>query len=295
MGLETKPDARKVALLLTIAGSQAIEVFNTFVLESPDDSEKLEVVLNKFDAHCSPKKNETYERYVFRSRVQHQHEPFDSFLTDLRLKAQSCNFMMLRDSMIRDQVVFGVEDKKLRERLLRETELTLEVAVRICQVSELSQKQVRKFSEMAAGITEHASDDTAAVGAVSYQRRWNTRTRPAQRTEDVMYSCKRCGSKHKPRQCPAFGKQCSYCKGTNHFAKQCFSRGKEERKVKSVNIVDDPDLSEKFFVGVVNCGDEHKHNPEVENKFTRGDKWIAPLVINGIIVTMRLDTGAKLI
>ena len=118
-GLEAKTEARKVALLLTIAGPQAIEVFNTFVFDSPEDNEKLDVVLSKFDTHCSPKKNETYERYVFRSRIQRQHEPFDSFLTDLRLKAQSCNFVMLKDSMIRDQLVYGVEDKKVRERLLR--------------------------------------------------------------------------------------------------------------------------------------------------------------------------------
>lgn len=78
MGLKTKLEARKVALLLTIAGPQAIEVFNTFVFDSPEDSEKLDVVLSKFDAHCSPKKNETYERYVFRSRTQRQHEPLAS-------------------------------------------------------------------------------------------------------------------------------------------------------------------------------------------------------------------------
>lgn len=102
MGLETMPQARKVALLLTIAGPQAIEIFNTFVFHSPDNSEKLDAVLSKFDAHCSSNKNETYKRYVFWSRTQRQHEPFDSFLMDLRLKAQSCNFVTLKESIIRD-------------------------------------------------------------------------------------------------------------------------------------------------------------------------------------------------
>lgn len=147
MGLEEKPGSRKVALLLTMAGPQAIEVYNTFIFDSQDDQDKLDIVLQKFDAHCSPKKNETYERYVFRSRMQQQGEPFDNFLTDLKLKAQTCNFETLRDSMIRDQVVFGVEDKKLRERLLRETELTLDGAIKICHASELSQMHVKTFSE----------------------------------------------------------------------------------------------------------------------------------------------------
>ncbi|RVE67361.1 hypothetical protein OJAV_G00102270 [Oryzias javanicus] len=103
---------------------EAIEVFNTFVFDNPGDEEKLDAVLSKFDAHCSPKKTETYERYVFRSRTQRTHEPFDSFLTDLRLKAQSCNFATLKDSMIRVRLSSS-GGYKIRGRLLRETELTL--------------------------------------------------------------------------------------------------------------------------------------------------------------------------
>lgn len=293
MGLEAQPDARKVALLLTIAGPQAIEVFNTFVFDDPGDEDKLDIVLGKFDAHCSPKKNETYERYVFRSRTQREHEPFDSFLTDLRLKAQSCNFATLKDSMIRDQIVFGVEDNKVRERLLRETELTLAGAIKICQASELSHKHVKTFNEMSAGASAKVSESAAAVGAVSYQQKRRTQTRPAQQLEEVKFSCRRCGAQHKPRQCPAFGKQCSSCKGKNHFAKQCFSKRKEGKKGKTVNLVEEPNLSDTFFVGIVNCESEQENDANNENDVTREDKWLAPLLINGTVVTMRLDTGAK--
>ena len=37
LGLDDKPDARLIALLLTVAGPQAVEVFNTFVFDSEDD------------------------------------------------------------------------------------------------------------------------------------------------------------------------------------------------------------------------------------------------------------------
>ncbi len=73
----------------------------------------------KFDAHCLSKKNETNERYVSRTRKQHEGEAFDRFLTYLKIKAKTYNFNELRDSMIRDQIVFGICDKKVRERLLR--------------------------------------------------------------------------------------------------------------------------------------------------------------------------------
>lgn len=227
MGLETKPDTRKVALLLTLAGPQAIEVYNTFVFDTAEDNEKLDVVLAKFEAHCTPKKNETYERYMFRSRVQLHNEPFDSFLTALRLKAQSCGFGTLKDSLVRDQIVFGVEDKKLRERLLRETDLSLESAIKICHANELSQKHIKTFTEMS---TAAPRSDGAAVGAVSFQRGRHQRLQPTQRPEDAMFFCKRCATQHKPKRCPAFGKVCSNCHGRNHFAKQCFSKRKEGQK-----------------------------------------------------------------
>ncbi|CAK6975876.1 unnamed protein product [Scomber scombrus] len=39
VGLDSKSDARKIALLLTVAGPQAIEVFNTFEFAAPEDRE----------------------------------------------------------------------------------------------------------------------------------------------------------------------------------------------------------------------------------------------------------------
>ncbi|RVE61333.1 hypothetical protein OJAV_G00169770 [Oryzias javanicus] len=166
IGLDAKPDARKIALLLTVAGPQAVDVFNTFVFVDAGDRDKFDAVLLKFDEHCSPKKNETYERYVFRSRLQQLTESFDAFVTDLKLKARTCNFGVLQDSMIRDQVVFGVKDRKVRERLLRETDLTLADAVKICQAGELALQHAKTFSDGPGDATP----DGAAVAVVSKRR-----------------------------------------------------------------------------------------------------------------------------
>lgn len=51
-----------------------------------------------FDEHCLPKKNKTFERYVFCSCMQVQAESVEAFVTDLKLKARTCNFGELRDS-----------------------------------------------------------------------------------------------------------------------------------------------------------------------------------------------------
>ncbi len=68
-GLERDNDRRKIALLLTVAGRSAIDVFNTFQF-SEEEQDKYDVVMAKFEDYCTPKKNEIYECYVFRNRMQ---------------------------------------------------------------------------------------------------------------------------------------------------------------------------------------------------------------------------------
>lgn len=109
MGLDLKLDARNVALLLTIAGLQTINVYNALIFVGEEDRLKLDMVPGKFEARCSPKKNETHDRYVFCSRLQQLGESFASCLIDLKIKAQSCNSHTLKDLMIRDQNVFGLK------------------------------------------------------------------------------------------------------------------------------------------------------------------------------------------
>ena len=65
-------------------------------------------LINKFDRYCTPRTNETYERYVFYMTVQ-KHS------TNLKIKAKSCNFGPLESSLVRDQIVVGVHDTKLKE------------------------------------------------------------------------------------------------------------------------------------------------------------------------------------
>jgi hypothetical protein len=58
--VDQRADERKIAMLLTVAGTEAIEVFNIFVYAQPEDKDKYDEVLKKFDEHCLSKKNERY-------------------------------------------------------------------------------------------------------------------------------------------------------------------------------------------------------------------------------------------
>ena len=59
-GLDKKPQQQLCSCLLTVAGPEALELFNTFALSDADQT-KIEVVISKFEEYCTPKKNVTYD------------------------------------------------------------------------------------------------------------------------------------------------------------------------------------------------------------------------------------------
>ncbi|KAF7643184.1 hypothetical protein LDENG_00243950, partial [Lucifuga dentata] len=251
-----------------------------------EDKDKFDTVVQKFDEHCSPKKNKTFEWYVFHSRMQQPGESFDAFLTDLKLKAKTCNFGMLQDSLSRDQLVFGINDKKVRERLLRETELTLAGAVKICHASELALQHAKTFSD---GVRE-ADKNSAAVATVSA---WTQKQRTGQakcQKDSETFNCKRCGTQHAPKQCLAYGKVCNKCKGQNHYVKQCFSKGKQNRG-ECVHTVEETALSDTFFVGMVT--QEDFKPKETEQSSVNTVEQDSTTVCRRAVIPLKLDTEAK--
>lgn len=147
-GTTVRTDKQKVALLLRVAGPEAVDVFNTFTL-TEDQKQNYAEVIHKFQEYCAPKANETFERHVFRKTHQAEGQSFEQFLRELKLKVRSCNFGVLTDSLVRDQIVDGIRDDKLRERLLREDDLTLERSLQ-------SRREVFRTSQDVAESAPHS-------------------------------------------------------------------------------------------------------------------------------------------
>ena len=137
-GLHEKDAAIQIATIHSILGTKARRMPNI-----PGDITQRTVggSLTALETYCVLRKNTTYERYFFRMTIQ-EDRLFDIFVTDLRRRAEYCDFGAIKDSLIRDQIVEGINDPKLRERLLRET---LEKAVKLCRITEQSKEQSKIF------------------------------------------------------------------------------------------------------------------------------------------------------
>ncbi|GFW99796.1 transposon Tf2-9 polyprotein [Trichonephila clavipes] len=142
-----------------------------------------------------------YERYNFFSCVQLEGQTIETYVTQLKTLASTCEFAEQENGLIRDLIVLGIKDIVLQERLLRENNLNIEKAIEIVRAAEASREQIRNMKY-----------DTATVNFVKEN----------QNKPKTQYSYKKCGRKQKPRECPAFGKICAKRKKKNHFATKCF-------------------------------------------------------------------------
>ena len=216
----------KTATFLSSIGEEAMEIFEGLDLASEDKRTKFDIVVKKFQDLCLGGTNETYERFLFNSRQKNETESVDQYITALRTLAKTCNFCAcLRDSLIRDRLVIGINNNALQKKLQQDRNLTLAKAIDICRSSESTKQQVKKI---------HADDDQAASeaeinamftnanktqtgrrdgGRGSFERRDGGR--------DSRIQCKYCGTSHqkKKESCPAFGSRCRNCSRDNHYAK----------------------------------------------------------------------------
>ena len=114
---DTKGSDIQVAILLTLLGAEAMDIYRSIEWVTAADKDDIEIFKAKFKAYFTARVNETYERYKFLKRKQEQVETFESFLTDLKNLVCSCGYHVEEKSkVLRDQIVMGVVSNVVREK-----------------------------------------------------------------------------------------------------------------------------------------------------------------------------------
>ena len=284
MDLATKKDDNetKVKLFLYLIGSKGREIYETMEFETLEKDRTIEL-LRSFDEYCDPKRNETVERHKFFMRNQEAGESFDKYLTELKILEKTCDFGTLSDSLIRDRIVCGINSLSLRERLLREPNLTLKSCVDLCRASELSKERNKSLgnTEMVSRINSRPSNQKA------------NRSTQQKLTKTCLY----CGRQHEmvKEKCPAYGKTCNHCKGQNHFAACCRNTPSSNTRmcrrcpVKSFHDDDVSNYDSEYDeVNTLTALPEAIHSVEGHPE----KKLYASMTINNTSIKFQLDSGA---
>ena len=180
-GLEEKDEEVQVNTLIYAMGDDADDILRSFRL-SAADSKKYDTVKAKFDAHFVKRRNVIYERAKFNLRRQGDGESVDSFITALYGLAEYCGYGNLHDDMIRDNIVVGIRDSSLAEKLQLDSELTLTKAVTLVRQAEAVKQQqpllrgqnrpagVKKFDTLVGAVLKGRSGYGRGKGQRQRQR-----------------------------------------------------------------------------------------------------------------------------
>ncbi|XP_045541877.1 uncharacterized protein LOC123723342 [Papilio machaon] len=264
-GLTEKTEERKIALFLNLAGDDAMDVYMTSMEKLKIKS--LEKLLEQFEKHIKPSKNIIANSYKFFNMAQGEGETFEHYVTELKKQAKLCEFKE-EYRLVKDMIVIGIKDKGVQERLLRESDLTLDQAMQFGRAAEIGKMQV-------GTLNEKKEIDTIHKQRVNYRKE----------KKNYRNNCRKCGNTHEPRKCPAFGKKCVLCNKLNHFAVMCRNKNIYRKKKQAYSLEKEENKSESasdnnYTIGSLNYIDNIKL------------QWRKKISILGLNIEFKLDTGA---
>ena len=97
---------------------------------------------------------DTYEFYVFFHPTEKDSETIDEFLTELNEITKYCDMCgCMKDRLLKGQIITGIPNASLQEKLLQERELTLKKCIDRCCAAESAASQVKDRSSSKSDIT----------------------------------------------------------------------------------------------------------------------------------------------
>lgn len=302
---DAKSDKVQVARLLNLLGKDALKVYNTMDVSKKNDA-KINEIFTELEKYCSPKRNLAMEHFKFFKCTQREGESFNEYYTSLKSLIETCEFGNAEKSLLRTQIILGLYNKDLQEKLLRD-DPTLDKTVECCQSAELAEKARKQLEKLPievnqinkiSGRNEHST--SYGNGSKNNDRRYDPSSSnmvwgrgyqkddgPSASNRNNEFKCLKCSRHHRFAQCPAFGKVCGSCGGKNHFASNCRnpvsknSNGRNQENCRQLmyTINHESSIDDEFQVSLNKVDSLQK-------------EWLKVIKVNGTNVKLKLDTGA---
>ena len=117
------------------------------------------------------------------------------YVTELRTIAKNCaHDGITPDEILRDRLVLGLRDDKMRERLLRINDLTLEKAIDICKASEQTSGKLQAMKSGTRDVVSFVRKrQTRPAASRPTNRTYKKTSTPKRATTVEQQDCKYCG------------------------------------------------------------------------------------------------------
>ena len=184
-----------------------------------EDKYHLETVFAKFDAHFGVHHYRSIKHQDCLSCTRGPKQSVQSFISDLKRKAQHCDYGDCEEGLIVDMLINRVRDQKITEKLMElpDDQLTLSTAIRICRQVELTNSHLQSLNSTKNEEHVHLVHRGHGRGRGS-RRRPNDRHEADSGQQERNDRCNRCCRQHYPNvRCPALDRFCGTCGEKGHY------------------------------------------------------------------------------
>ncbi|XP_046671149.1 uncharacterized protein K02A2.6-like [Homalodisca vitripennis] len=225
-------EEKKVSTLLTVAGVKTYSLLRDLCTPNKPSTKSFDALVSLIQDHLYPKPSFIAERYKFSKRIQHEGESAADYIAQLRKMSTHCEFGAVLNDYLRDRLVSGIRNEATKQKLLGESSLTFDQAVKIITSAEAAEKnaaalaingsrnaeRLQKMTAHHRSVTAGSRASAGAGGATTPGSHHHNTKSSASHDYKVQCSC--CGNVgHLRHQCRLLGVTCNACGKKNHIAK----------------------------------------------------------------------------
>lgn len=250
-GLEYREERVKIATFKAALGLEARKIFKNWPL-APAEENTVAACLESLRKYMVPKRNVKLARYEFLQCKQQvssdigDGETVSQFINRARALVKECNWGNMEEEMLRDIIVAGLSDTRLKKSFIDKPELTAKQVIDQCMSEEATRAELEKNKWV---------EEKYVVNKVF---RKNIKSK----------LCSYCGNEYHTRlaDCPAQGSECRYCKQRNHYEVMCWRKREDLEKKKKSDMLSRKKKSDRFNKKVHTIDEEEsEENSEDED------------------------------
>lgn len=311
---------KKISCLMTLGGLELAKTVNTITKPLSLDSFTYESLTVKLLEYYKPTKNVRAERYKFMSRSMKEDESLSEFIVDLKYLASTCNYDNFLNQILSDKFIWSLKDPGMQKHLIDEplTKSFEEICAKALAY-EIVSKEIK-------GIQGELVNSGAQANWINRYSKGNNKLSKSDLRRKILrdqsyeekvicYRCQQFG--HKANECinkkvprnmsssryDTRGAKSSYSR--NYYPKKDFSKkyrnddGNFKRgRINAIQAIESED--EASNSGSYQGSSSENEERILMNNLSMGrtkkgklvQALIFPIIMNGNIINMEIDTGA---
>ncbi|XP_071635762.1 retrovirus-related Pol polyprotein from transposon 17.6 isoform X1 [Temnothorax longispinosus] len=272
----TIKDEARVPYLLHYVGATSFDILCDRLSPQDPFEASYDTLTRSLRDFYDPAPLEIAENFKFHQRKQKDGETVQEFLAALHKLSVHCKFGDYLKTALRNQLVFGLSNKRIQARLLELADLTLEKAAQVATTMELSEKGAQQLQGGAADLSlvqavkrtpryslnvdkslKVTSKGTNARKPSGKQASQNVKKPTNSNTNAI--TCYRCGSNHLASKCTLDKNvKCNACGKSGHLKKVCFQRDRETNQLEEILQLEHTQFRDKISTTLLVNGKQVK-------------------------------------